>query len=65
MWEGDHVIIPAKNISGEKRFALLGKVQQKCYVAIFTKRRERIRIISCHHADEKWRKIYEKKITEQ
>ena len=57
LWEGTHVIIPAKNVS-EPRFAILGKWQGKLYAAIFTQREENIRIISCHRADKRWERIY-------
>ena len=58
LWNGSHVIIPAKNVIGEKRFAILGRVRQKVYAAIFTKRVKSIRIISCRRANKKWEKIF-------
>lgn len=57
LWEGTHLIIPAKNVS-EPRFAVLGKWHGKLYVAIFTRREENIRIISCHRADKRWERIF-------
>lgn len=57
LWEGTHVIIPAKNVL-EPRFAILGKWCGKVYVAIFTERQENIRLISCHRADKRWERIY-------
>lgn len=58
LWEDTHVIIPAKNVSGEFRYAILGEIKQKVYMAIFTRRGKVFRIISCHRAGKKWEKIY-------
>ena len=60
LWKTTHVIIPARNVTGENRFAILGKMRGRIYIAIFTMRGETSRIISCHRADTKWEKIYEK-----
>ena len=62
LWKGPHVIIRAKNVLGENRSAILGVAGRRVYMAIFTGRGEGIRIISCHRADKKWVKIYEKSI---
>ena len=59
LWDSTHIVIPAKNIKGENRSAVVGKAQGKYYVAIFTMRNEVIRIISCHRADKRWINIYE------
>jgi len=59
LWVSTHVIIPAKGIIGENRSAILGKIKEKHYMAIFTKRDESVRIISCHRADRRWQKQYE------
>jgi uncharacterized DUF497 family protein len=59
LWEVAHVVIPAKGVVGENRSAILGKLLGKVYMAIFTLREEKIRIISCHRADKKWEKVYE------
>lgn len=58
LWEKTHLIIPAKNVSGESRFMILGLLKGKIYAAIFTRRDESIRIISCHRADKRWERIY-------
>ena len=58
LWDGNHVVIPAKNVQGEGRFAILGKIESKVYVGIFTVRDDVTRIISCHRADKKWEGIY-------
>ena len=52
MWNGTHVIIPAKNVSGENRYAILGKVGGKVCMGIFTMRDDGIRLISaCRETD--------------
>ena len=60
LWLSTHVAIPAKNVSGENRWAIIGVIGHTFYVAIYTVRNEKIRIISCHRADRRWVKIYEK-----
>ncbi|MBI5744135.1 MAG: BrnT family toxin [Elusimicrobia bacterium] len=60
LWRAAHVIIPARNVTGESRFAILGKLRGRVYVAIFAVRRGATRVISCHKADKKWVGIYEK-----
>lgn len=64
LWETTHVIIPAKDVEGESRYAILGKIDGRVYVAIFTKRHKMIRLISCHRADGRWEKIYARYIHE-
>ncbi len=54
LWEVTHVIVPAKNVVGESRYAILGTIDGKLCIAIITQRGESIRIISCHGADKKW-----------
>lgn len=65
LWERTHVIIPAKDVRGEKRFAILGKIQRKVFIAIYTERNDVIRIISCHRADKNLERIYYEKIKEK
>ncbi len=62
IWEETHLIVPAKNVRGENRWALLGTLKKKCYIVIFTKREDSIRMISCHRADKRWEKTYEKHV---
>jgi hypothetical protein len=59
LWDETHIIIPAKNVSGESRYLIVAKVGDRCYAAIFTKRGEAIRLISCHRADRQLERIYE------
>ena len=58
LWEKTHVIIPAKHVKGENRFAILGELRGKVYLGIFTQRDDNVRIISCHRADKKWEKTF-------
>lgn len=60
LWLGTHVIIPAKQVSGESRQAIVGKILGKLYVGIFASRGDKIRIISCHRADRRWERFYDK-----
>jgi len=59
LWDENHIIIPAKNVSGENRHLILAKIGNRCYAAIFTNRGEAIRLISCHRADRRLERIYE------
>ncbi|OGR96131.1 MAG: hypothetical protein A2V88_00230 [Elusimicrobia bacterium RBG_16_66_12] len=61
-WDVTHVIIPAKNVTGESRFLILAKINGKCHAAVFTRRGEAIRLISCHRADRRLERIYESKV---
>ena len=58
LWLDTHVIVPAKNVLGELRYAIIGRIRKKLYVAIFTERGDKVRLISCHRADKRWEKIY-------
>lgn len=60
LWRVAHVIVPARNVTGENRYAILAKLHGRVYIAIFTLRQGTARIISCHKADKRWVKIYEK-----
>ncbi|MBI3297415.1 MAG: BrnT family toxin [Elusimicrobia bacterium] len=62
LWDVTHVIVPAKDVVGESRFLILAKVFDKCYAAVFTRRGETIRLISCHRADSRLERIYESSI---
>ena len=65
LWNAPYVIIPAKNIVGENRSIILGKIKEKIYAAVFTARKKNIRIISCHRADSKLEKIYRRSLYEK
>ena len=62
LWDVTHVIIPAKNVIGESRFLIIAKMARKCFAAVFTRRGESIRLISCHRADRRLERIYENKV---
>lgn len=62
LWKDTHVVIPAKDVMGERRCAILGMIEDKVYVAIFTERGDAIRLISCHRADRRLEQVYEKYI---
>ncbi|MBI5244798.1 MAG: BrnT family toxin [Elusimicrobia bacterium] len=65
LWEETHVIIAAKNVAGESRYLILAKVEDKCYAAVFTRRGEAIRLISCHRADRRLEREYENHVQSQ
>ena len=52
-------------VAGEERFSALGKINGKIYQAVFAKRHEAIRLISCHRADREREKIYERPIEKE
>lgn len=58
IWSGTHLIVPAKNVSGESRHAALGHIHGKLFLAIFTRRDAAIRLISCHRADKRWTRTW-------
>lgn len=64
LWDITHVIIPAKNVD-EPRFLILAKIEGKCYAAVFTRRGERTRLISCHRADRRLERVYENQVEGQ
>ena len=60
LFDGENaIIVPAKIVDNEKRFALISKKFKKCYVLIFTLRGENIRIISVRRCRKKEEKEYE------
>ncbi|MBI4062996.1 MAG: BrnT family toxin [Elusimicrobia bacterium] len=65
LWQATHVVIPARNVLGENRYAILGKIGRKLFVAIFTQREDGIRLISCHRADKRWERVYEKYVQKE
>lgn len=58
LWDNPHVIVPARYVTDEDRDAILGKIRNAIYVAIFTERADTVRIISCHRADKRWERKY-------
>ena len=47
LWQDKNsLVVPAKIVENEDRFALIARLNSKCYVAIFTFRKNNYRIIS-------------------
>ena len=57
--DDNSLVVPAKNVEDEERYALIGRLRGKCYVAIFTLRGEKIRIISVRRCRKKEEANYE------
>jgi len=57
LWDDKNsIIVPANITDNEIRYAMISKLNQKCYVAIFTIRNDNYRIISvrrCRKNEEK------------
>ena len=64
LWEVDHVIFPAR-CSGEKRFAILGRLSGQMWIAIYTKRNGATRIISARRATRNEGSLYDKAIDQR
>ena len=64
LWKKTPVIIAARDVRGAPRYAILGMLLGELHVAIYTMRKHRIRLISCHRADPRWERIYEQKLEE-
>jgi len=65
LWEGPHVIIPARTTNNEIRMAILGNINGRLFVAVFTLRQSVIRMISAHRADRRLGKVYERNLHEK
>ncbi len=59
LWKTRHVIVPAKKVRGEYRHFILARIDDRLYVAVFTRRGTAVRLISCHKADKRLERIYE------
>jgi uncharacterized DUF497 family protein len=58
LWKDpDCIVIPARTID-EKRFLLIGRIDNKIWSAIFTIRRNKIRIISVRRSRKNEEEIY-------
>jgi len=58
LWtDPDCIVIPAKTVV-EKRYLLIGKINDKTWSAIFTIRNKKIRIISVRRSRKNEEKIY-------
>jgi len=64
LWDNENaLIVPAKVVGDEERFALISKLKGRCYVAIFTMRENAYRIISVRRCRKKEEKNYEENIS--
>ncbi|MES2615876.1 MAG: BrnT family toxin [Bdellovibrionota bacterium] len=61
LWKDPHAIELKVNFPVEERFICIGKIEDKFWTAVFTKRNDNIRIISVRRARENERDLYEKK----
>ncbi len=60
LWKDDNaLIIPANTSDDEIRYALISKLNKKCFVAIFTMRENTFRIISVRRCRKNEEKNYE------
>jgi uncharacterized DUF497 family protein len=61
LWEDQQArSFEAMAVLGEQRDAMIGKIHGKLWTVIYTKRGNRIRLISARRAREKERDLYEK-----
>ncbi len=61
LWEfKDAMVVPASIIENELRYALISKLNKKCFIAIFTIRNNKYRIISVRRCSKKEEQNYEK-----
>ena len=61
LWKDEKaLIVPANIVDNEVRYALISKFNEKCYVAIFTLRNEKYRIISVRRCRKNEEKDYAK-----
>jgi uncharacterized DUF497 family protein len=60
LWKVPHLFYPTRPVYGEERIVILGKLTGHVYIAIFTLRGSAIRLISCHRADKRWVREYER-----
>jgi len=60
LWQDDALVVPANTVGDEVRYALISRLQSKCYVAIFTIRGNSYRIISVRRCRKNEEMHYEK-----
>ncbi len=56
------LVIPANIIENESRYAIISKIKENFYIAIFTIRNEKYRIISVRNCRKKEVQMYERNI---
>ena len=60
LWsDPEAIVVPAKTVGEETRYALIGMIRPKCYAAIFTMREQHYRIISVRRCRKKEEHHYE------
>lgn len=60
LWEDENaLIVPAKIIESEIRYAMIARLDDRCFLAVFTKREHRYRIISVRRCRKNEEKHYE------
>ena len=60
LWDNKHsLIVPANIIDNENRYAMISKLNKKCFVAIFIIRNDKYRIISVRRCRKNEEKDYE------
>ncbi len=58
LWEVPAVVLRSK-FTDEVRYLLIGKLESKCWTAVFTERQDLIRIISVRRSRKEEEKFYE------
>ena len=58
LWSGKVVTVPSLGEYGEVRYVMLGVIDGKQWTAVFTRRGERIRIISVRRSRKKEVEVY-------
>jgi uncharacterized DUF497 family protein len=61
LWNDQDRVEIQTNFANEDRNAIIGKIGDKLWTAIFTRRADAIRIISVRHARKKETRLYEQK----
>lgn len=60
LWnDKDALIVPANIVDGEIRYAIISRLNQKCFLGIFTIRENKYRIISVRRCRKNEEKDYE------
>jgi uncharacterized protein len=65
LWGVEHIVIPARIVDNEIRYTIIGKIDARLRMAVFTKRGNLVRLITYHQADRRLQRIYERIIHEK
>ena len=57
LWEEFYVEVPARDID-EPRWMVIGKIDNRLFVCVYTRRGETVRLISCRRARDKEVQLY-------